>query len=69
MADVVQLDPHVNMTVEECISYCQREQEEYQDVIMVAYDADGELIVRSSKMSREGALWLLMEAVDHARGR
>lgn len=68
MADVIQLNAHTNMTVEECIEYCRLEQGDYQDVMVLSYDQDGELVVRSSHMSRKNALWMLMEAVDHTRG-
>lgn len=46
-----------------------REAGEWQDVIILAYDADGDLVIRSSHMSRKDALWLLMDAQDWARGR
>jgi hypothetical protein len=29
-----------------------------QDVLIVGYDQDGELLIRSSRMSRQGALWI-----------
>jgi hypothetical protein len=69
MADVLLLRPHANMSVEECLAYCRTEQEDYKDVMVVAYDVDGALIVRSSRMDRKDALWMLTAAVDHARGR
>lgn len=68
MADVIQLNAHTNMTVEECIEYCRLEQGDYQDVMVLSYNQDNELVVRSSHMSRKDALWMLMAAVDHARG-
>ena len=37
------------------------------DVIVVGYE-DGDLVVRSSHMSRAEAVYMLLEAVDHARG-
>ena len=69
MADIIQLSAHENMTVEECIEYCRMEREEYQDVMVLSYNQDNELVVRSSYMSRKDALWILMAAVDHARGK
>jgi hypothetical protein len=68
VADVIQLNPHTNMTVEECLEYCRLEQDDYQDVMVLSYNQDNELVVRSSHMSRKDALWMLMAAVDHARG-
>lgn len=35
---------------------------EPQDVLVLAYDKDGYLIVRSSKMCRKDALWMLEQA-------
>lgn len=29
-----------------------------QDVLIVGYDADGELLIRSSRMDRKDALWM-----------
>lgn len=68
MADVIQLNPHTNMTVEECLEYCRLERNAYQDVMVLSYNQDNELVVRSSHMPRKDALWMLMAAVDHVRG-
>jgi len=37
------------------------------DVMVIGYE-DGSLVVRSSHMSRAEAVFLLLQAVDHARG-
>lgn len=68
MADLVQLNPHSNMTVQECLEFSARNAADFQDVIVVGYDHDGDLLVRSSNMSRKDAVWALMAAIDHARG-
>ena len=68
-AAVYQLDPHGNMSPTECLEYCARQAAEYQDVIVAGYDERGELVVRSSGMSRKDALWLLMAAADYARNK
>lgn len=68
MSDLVNLPPHDRMTAGECLSMCARWSDEYQDVIVIGYDEDGELTVRSSAMNRKDALWMLMAAIDHARG-
>lgn len=68
MADILQLNPHDNMTVSECLHYCLRNADDLTDCIVIGYDADGELVVRSSHMSRKDALWAIMAAADHARG-
>lgn len=65
---VIQLSPHENMTVEQCAGYVHRNADEFQDLIAVGYDQDGRLLIRSSHMSRAEAVFLLMAAVDWARG-
>lgn len=39
-----------------------------QDVIVAGHDADGMLIIRSSRMTRKDALWLAEEIRLHALG-
>lgn len=34
------------------------ENDNLQDVLIVGYDGDGELVIRSSRMDRKDALWL-----------
>jgi plasmid maintenance system antidote protein VapI len=41
---------------------------ELDDVMVVGYDMDGDLIVRSSHMTRANAVYMLLAAIDHARG-
>jgi len=69
MGEVLQLSPHVNMTVEDCLTYCNRNAADYQDVIVIGYDQDGDLIIRSSHLSRADASFLLMNALDQAKGQ
>ncbi len=38
------------------------------DVLVIGYNEEGSLIVRSSEMTREAALWLLEKAKLHALG-
>lgn len=40
---------------------------DFSDVMVIGYQ-DGELVVRSSHMSRKDAVWLLLAALDHSRG-
>lgn len=68
MADLVMLNPHDRMTPEECLSHCAMDHSNFQDVMVIGYDRDGELVVRSSAMSRKDAAWMLLAALDHARG-
>lgn len=39
----------------------------FDDVMVIGYQ-EGELVVRSSHMSRAQAVFMLLEAIDHARG-
>lgn len=66
--EVIELGPHTNMTPEECLAYCAREHAEYDDVIVIGVDHEGAVFMRSSRVSREWATFLLLEAVDKARG-
>jgi hypothetical protein len=35
---------------------------ELSSVLVIGHDKDGDLLIRSSRMSREGALWLVEKA-------
>lgn len=65
--NVVDLGPHCRMTVDETLDLCKRDN--MTDVIVVGYDADDEVVIRSSKMSRADAVYLLEQAKLHALGR
>lgn len=67
MASLIQLNPHENMTVKQALGYAERNADEYQDVLIVGYDQDGALLIRSSVISRNDALFLLLEAIDYVR--
>ena len=69
MADLVQLRPHERMSADECLALCARESADYKDVIVIGYDSDGELMIRSSNISCAEAAFMLMAALDKARGR
>lgn len=43
-------------------------EEDFKEAIVVGYDADGDLVIRSSKMSRRDALFLLEQAKMHTLG-
>jgi hypothetical protein len=66
-ADLFQLPPHERMTPGECLEYCARNAGDLKEVIVIAFDHDDELVIRSSGMTRRDALWLLMAGVDHAK--
>lgn len=70
MSDVIELGPHANMTVEEALQYATRNQDGYEDVIIVSTSKEsGKTMISSSFLSRADALWILLNAVDHARGK
>lgn len=69
MAEIIALGPHERMTAEECLEFCARTKSEFQDVIVVGYDAEGKVMIRSSHMSRADAAFMLLAALDHARGK
>ena len=69
-AAVVELGPHPNMTVEQCLAYALRNHADLSDVIVVGYDAeDGGVVLRSSHIDRANAAFLLHAALDKARGQ
>jgi hypothetical protein len=64
MSEVIDLGPHDNMTPEQALAVASRE--EWEGVIVLGYQPDSDaLILRSSHMTREQALWI----VEHARLR
>jgi hypothetical protein len=66
-SNVTRLPPTSTMTVEQTLNYVTSEQDTFEDVMVVGYTKDREIFVRSSKMSREWALWLLHELMDRVR--
>lgn len=54
---VVELGPHGKMTPEEALAFCSREK--WDEIVIVGYHkGDDGLVVRSSGMKREAALWI-----------
>lgn len=69
-AEVVYLGASTHHTVDQALSsalHFERDGVGYEDVMIVGYDKDGELSVRSSHISREWALWLAHELMDYIR--
>jgi hypothetical protein len=52
------------LTADQAIDSLQHRKGDLTDILMVGYDTDGELFVRSSHMSRAEAMWLLEKAKD-----
>ena len=65
--NIVALPASVNFTPEQALQSAMQF-ENLQDVLIVGYDADGDLLVRSSRMSRADALFLLEKAKEWAMG-
>lgn len=42
------------------------DQDNLQEVLVVGYDGDGDLLIRSSRMTRRDALWLAEQLRQHA---
>ncbi len=59
-----------SLTVKQALDDARTRQDVYplSDVLIVGYDEDGELYVRSSAMTRQEATYLLLLALDNARG-
>ena len=63
-----ELLPHERMTPEQCLGREARHAKEYSDVLIVGYNTDGELVLRSSQMTRERAHFLAAQAMRWANG-
>lgn len=63
-SNVTPLPASTNYTPEQALKSAM--QLEPQDVLIVGYDKDGDLIIRSSKMSRMDAVFLLEKAKEWA---
>lgn len=56
MNTVLSFPPSDTMTVDQALDSAKARG--LRDVLIVGYDADGELVFRSSRISRSDALWL-----------
>lgn len=56
MGDVTTL-VHTRMTPEQCLQSCI--EEDLHEAIVLGWDRDGRLFMRSSHMTREHALWMI----------
>ena len=64
----VELPPHVRMTPAECLGREARNHADYAEVIVIGVKPNGELISRSSEMTRERAVFMLLKALRWAEG-
>lgn len=67
--NVISLPARDNMTVEECLSLTLREHGDYESVLVIAGARSGDLVIRSSGMSRKDALWMTVCAIENALGK
>lgn len=66
-AELIELPAHERMTPEQCLAVCAREP--WERVIVVGYqEGRGDVVLRSSGMTREQALWIVEWARRHALG-
>ncbi len=68
-ADIFLLPPHDAMTVEECLSHCHLDRNDFREVLVIGTDGAGRLKLRSSEMTRKDALWLVTMVADRILGR
>jgi hypothetical protein len=66
MANILRLPPSTTMTPE--IALKSAMMEDLQDVLIVGYDEKGELLIRSSAMTRASATFLILKALRWAEG-
>ncbi len=67
MSNVKMIGASDKMTPEQALKYVLQEGD-LEDVLIVGYDKDGELVIRSSAMTREQALFMSVKAQEHAMG-
>lgn len=65
MSNLIQLTLPVNTSVKDALSTALEEHEKLDAVIIIAYE-DDHLYIRSSKMDKKSALWMLEQAKIHA---
>jgi hypothetical protein len=66
MSNVARLPASDHMTVEQALDYTKKDG--LTEVLIIGHDADGDLIIRSSHLSRKDALWLLEQGKLHTLG-
>ncbi len=67
MSNVRMIGASDKMTPEQALNYVLQEGD-FKDVLIIGYDKDGDLIIRSSAMTREQALFMSMKAQEYAMG-
>jgi hypothetical protein len=68
MKPVVEFQPHTRMTPVEALGREARNSDQYADVLIIGVSNNGELIIRSSEMNREKAVFMTLKALRWAEG-
>lgn len=71
VSNLTTLQPRDDLSAFGVLSHCANEARsgKLASAIVIGLSADGELLVRCSRMSRKDALWLLELAKQHALGK
>jgi len=69
MSNLIRLPPTSNMTAQQALATCMTDAEEgnLNDVLIVGYDADGDLFIRSSRLTCAEAFFLASKAARWAQ--
>lgn len=70
MKNVIALPASTTMTPEQALLSALEfaKNDNLQDVLIVGYDGDGELLIRSSRLDRKDALWFAEQLRNYALG-
>lgn len=69
MTNLLRLPPSTSMTAEQALATCMTDAESghLQDVLIIGYNADGELYIRSSRLTCAEAFFLANKAARWAQ--
>lgn len=66
-ANVSYIGPSDHFTPTQALDDARQFADQIRDVLILGLDQEGEIFMRSSHMSREWALWLMLEMQDYIR--
>lgn len=69
MSNIYGLPASESFTVEQALNSALNMAGDLTDVLILGYDSNGALVVRSSRMDRKEALWIIKQAELHALDR
>lgn len=69
MTNLIRLPPTTSMTAQQALATCLTDAESghLQDVLIIGYDADGDLFIRSSRLTCAEAFFLASKAARWAQ--